>query len=212
MGQYVSGFSNFHHFTATAKMHGSIVLEATEILTEPPPFEHLRERIRNFTVFERWRGNIGVSIRGAISGTWKALQILHRCLKATKILDDPEIILEMKIADRVNVSSAKIMLPLQYRAMATLYNFWTELDAAGYPIHGIEVYMGNGCFSFLNGKAHVFSGALRRSRIYLSFFYPLYRWGFVPFFSGSWGFRKNSLFPFDRLGSMVRLPLSFQTR
>ena len=148
MGQYISGFSNFHHFTATAKMHGSKVLEAVEIIWEPSPFEHLLERMRNFAVFERWRGNIGVSLRGALSGTWKALQILHRQLKSAKILTDPEIILEMKIADRVNVSSGKVTLPIQYRAMATIYNFLTELDPAGYPIHGTEDFLGKNCLTF----------------------------------------------------------------
>ena len=49
--------------------------------------------------------------------------------------------MEMEIADRVNTSSAKPTLPMQYLAIAALYNCWTEIDAEGFPVQDFDTYI-----------------------------------------------------------------------
>ena len=139
--RYQGHFGNWIHYHDTLAFEGELTYKALDICHDPPLFDHLHNRVRNFAAWERWRGNVGQTIGTTVSGFWRILQAFHACLLHIKALSDNELHLEREAADRSNTSQAKPVFPLHYAAMRRIHYVFTKVDVDGYPIYGVEDYV-----------------------------------------------------------------------
>ena len=139
--RYLGHFGNWVYFHDALEFDGDLRMSALEITHDPPFYEHLQTRVRNFAAFERWRGSVGQTIGTTISGFWRVLQAFNVELLSVKALRDHGIFLEREAADRCNVSQAKPVFSTHYAAMKKIYIEFTKVDEEGYPVHGAECFM-----------------------------------------------------------------------
>jgi len=142
--KYIGNFGNWVHFHDHIKWDNNNVIGPLQMHWDPPFFNKLRERQRNFAAWEKWKGNTGQTIGTVNAGFWKVFQALFPPLQPLKALADNAIKMTRVAADRTNRSRAKPILMIHYAAIKKIYLFYTEVDAAGHPIYGVEPYTGSG--------------------------------------------------------------------
>ena len=140
--RYIGHFGNWIHFHDHLQWENAEILGPLEVDCDPPLYEKLRVRQRDFASWEKWKGNVSQSIGTCLSGAWRVHQALFPFLQPLKALADRAIAMTRMAANRTNRSKARPILMIPLAAVKKIYAVYTKVDGDGYPIFGVELYTG----------------------------------------------------------------------